>query len=167
MENYIFAGALGAPQPSLGVADGLEAARAVRHAGCPLVLATGPLVDCWAAGARRIPEVDGLLPTGAEAALLAALLPKWALLVPQTAVLPSEGCARALAAEGVPLPRETTHLATFELSGEVPRERVTCRVKEYEHPDHPVQEPSRFARTHTNGSPLSRRSSTTEPPTER
>ena len=70
-------------------------------------------------------------------------------------------------AEGVPLPRETTHLATFELSGEVPRERVTCRVKEYEHPDHPVQEPSRFARTHTKGSPLSRRSSTTEPPTER
>ncbi|MEE2827832.1 MAG: hypothetical protein VX498_01475 [Myxococcota bacterium] len=55
------------------LADGLEAARAVRQAGCPLVLATGPLVESWPEGARRIPEVDGLLPTGAQAALLAAL----------------------------------------------------------------------------------------------
>jgi hypothetical protein len=56
--------------------DGLAAARAVRDAGCPLVLGAGPLPAGWPEAARRLPELDGLLPGGgaaAAAALLAAL----------------------------------------------------------------------------------------------
>ena len=53
--------------------DGLEAARAVRHSGSPLVIGAGPLVDLWPEGARRLPELDGLLPGGGEAGLLEAL----------------------------------------------------------------------------------------------
>jgi hypothetical protein len=55
------------------LADGLEATRAVRHSGRPLVIGTGPLVDLWPEGARRIPELDGLLPTTGHGALLDAL----------------------------------------------------------------------------------------------
>jgi hypothetical protein len=55
------------------MADGLEAARAVRHSGSPLVIGAGPLVDLWPEGARRLPELDGLLPGGGEAGLLEAL----------------------------------------------------------------------------------------------
>ncbi len=55
------------------LADGLEAARAVRHSGSPLVIGTGPLVDLWPDGARRLPELDGLLPSRGEAGLLQAL----------------------------------------------------------------------------------------------
>jgi hypothetical protein len=68
------------------LAGGLEAARAVRHAGCPLVLGVGPLVDAWLDGARRIPELDGLLGSRAAAPLLAAL-----------EVIAARGSARALA----------------------------------------------------------------------
>lgn len=68
------------------LAGGLEAARAVRHAGCPLVLGAGPLVDVWAQGARRIPELDGLLGSDDAAALLAAL-----------DVIASSGSAQSLA----------------------------------------------------------------------
>jgi hypothetical protein len=69
------------------LASGLEAARAVRHAGCPLVLGAGPLVDTWLDGARRIPEIDGLLRSDAAAALVAAL-----------ATIATEGSAGSLAA---------------------------------------------------------------------
>lgn len=68
------------------LADGLEATRAVRHAGCPLVLGTGPLVDSWPEGARRIPELDGLLASRDVERLLAAL-----------EVISSSGSARSLA----------------------------------------------------------------------
>lgn len=53
--------------------DGLEAARAMRHAGSPLVLGAGPLVDLWPEGACRLVELDGLLPSASRGALLAAL----------------------------------------------------------------------------------------------
>jgi len=53
--------------------DGLEAARAVRQAGCELVLGTGPLVDLWPEGAGRIPELDGLLPSAGSSTILSAL----------------------------------------------------------------------------------------------
>ncbi|HCP47684.1 MAG TPA: hypothetical protein DIU15_16705, partial [Deltaproteobacteria bacterium] len=53
--------------------DGLEAARAVRQAGCELVLGTGPLVDLWPDGAGRIPELDGLLASAGSSTLLSAL----------------------------------------------------------------------------------------------
>jgi len=56
---------------SLG--DGLEAARAVRQAGCELVLGTGPLVDLWPEGAGRIPELDGLLASDGSSVILSAL----------------------------------------------------------------------------------------------
>jgi hypothetical protein len=68
------------------LAGGLEAARAVRHAGCPLVLGAGPLVDTWLDGARRIPEIDGLLRSDAAGELLASL-----------AVIASDGSAESLA----------------------------------------------------------------------
>jgi len=55
------------------LADGLEAARATRHAGSALVLGAGPLVDLWPEGARRLVELDGLLPSASRGALLAAL----------------------------------------------------------------------------------------------
>ncbi|MCP4869466.1 MAG: hypothetical protein GY898_12195 [Proteobacteria bacterium] len=55
------------------LADGLEAARAMRHAGSALVLGAGPLVDLWPEGARRLVELDGLLPSASRGALLAAL----------------------------------------------------------------------------------------------
>jgi len=55
------------------LAAGLESARAVRHAGCPLVLGTGPMVDVWASGARKLPELDGLLPSNGASQLLAGL----------------------------------------------------------------------------------------------
>ena len=55
------------------LAEELEAARAVRYSGSPLVIGTGPLVDLWPEGARRLPELDGLLPGGGEAGLLEAL----------------------------------------------------------------------------------------------
>lgn len=84
------------------LAGGLEAARAVRHAGCPLVLGAGPLVDTWLDGARRIPEIDGLLRSDSAAELLAAL-----------AVIATEGSADSLAAalegqEGLSTPLEWT-----------------------------------------------------------
>ena len=41
--------------------------------GSPLVIGTGPLVDLWPDGARRLPELDGLLAGGGEAGLLEAL----------------------------------------------------------------------------------------------
>ena len=68
------------------LAGGLEAARAVRHSGCPLVLGAGPLVDIWPEGARKIPELDGLLRSDDAAALLAAL-----------SVIASSGSAQSLA----------------------------------------------------------------------
>ncbi len=55
------------------LADGLAAARAVRHAGTTLVLGAGPLIDLWPDGARLLPELDGLLASSGRAALLAAL----------------------------------------------------------------------------------------------
>jgi hypothetical protein len=53
--------------------DGLEAARAMRHAGSALVLGAGPLVDLWPDGARRLIELDGLLSSAGRGPLLAAL----------------------------------------------------------------------------------------------
>ncbi len=55
------------------LADGLEAARAVRQAGCELVLGAGPLIDIWPEGASTLPELDGLLPSALGTCLRAAL----------------------------------------------------------------------------------------------
>lgn len=53
------------------LADGLEAARQARHAGCGTVFGAGPLVALWPAAAGRVLEVDGLV--SSRAGLLAAL----------------------------------------------------------------------------------------------
>jgi hypothetical protein len=53
------------------LADGLEAARQARHAGCSAVLGAGPLVELWPEAAGRVLEVDGLVTS--SAGLLAAL----------------------------------------------------------------------------------------------
>ena len=53
------------------LADGLEAARQARHAGCSTVLGAGPLVELWPSAAGRVLEVDGLVES--TAGLLAAL----------------------------------------------------------------------------------------------
>ena len=53
------------------LADGLEAARQARHAGCSTVLGAGPLVELWPSAAGRVLEVDGLV--GSPTGLLAAL----------------------------------------------------------------------------------------------
>ncbi len=53
------------------LADGLEAARQARHAGCATVLGAGPLVQIWPEAAARVLEVDGVV--GTAAGLLAAL----------------------------------------------------------------------------------------------
>ncbi len=50
---------------SLG--DALEAARAVRHAGCSCVLGAGPLVRLAPDAAARLVELDGLLPASPDA----------------------------------------------------------------------------------------------------
>jgi len=55
------------------LADGLEAARAARLSPETLVLGTGPLVDLWPDAARRLPELDGLLPTAGRGPLIGAL----------------------------------------------------------------------------------------------
>ena len=51
----------------------LEAARALRQTGSSVLVGTGPLVDLWADGACRIPELDGLLPQLSPGGLCRAL----------------------------------------------------------------------------------------------
>ncbi len=53
------------------LADGLEAARQARHAGCSTVLGAGPLGALWPEAAGRVLEVDGLV--GSDGGLLAGL----------------------------------------------------------------------------------------------
>ena len=55
------------------IEGGLETARALRQSGAGVLVGTGPLVDLWPEGARRIPELDGLLPRLSPDGLCAAL----------------------------------------------------------------------------------------------